>query len=166
MTYASNVVSSTVSTTINAFYQTATSQLGTVSSTAAGLATDNSGCFKGTGAAGNPSTTAHSAVLFHSSGNTAMPDRIKFYSSGTYATDIAANSNILLMNIDFVLAATYQNSWLAESTRPSGAYCDKQIHLLGGSSTAAGEEDDNGQRRLDIVTKSGLNGLTKCTYFI
>ena len=59
------------------------------------------------------------------------------------------------MNIDFVLAATYQVSWLtSETTRPVAAYCDKQITAL--TATAA------------TLSTFGVafNGGTKCTYFL
>ena len=62
-----------------------------------------------------------------------------------------------MINVDFVLASMYQDSWNGTGTRgnPPANYCDKQIQKL-----------DLNVKKAEITTTQGLNGLTKCTYFI
>lgn len=63
-----------------------------------------------------------------------------------------------MLSVDFALAATYQDSWDGVNARdtPPTNYCHSQTATLGGTVTESG----------DIVTRYGLNGLTKCTYFL
>jgi hypothetical protein len=75
-------------------------------------------------------------------------------SGANYAADTGA---AIQLNVDFVLASTYQDSYIGTGTRgTAGAnYCDVQITTLDASTTSK-----------DLVTNNGLNGITKCTYFI
>jgi len=61
-----------------------------------------------------------------------------------------------MLNIDFVLATTYQDSWAVTGTRsaPPINYCDKQIHNLIDFTAKT------------LKTTQGLKNTTKCTYFI
>jgi hypothetical protein len=62
-----------------------------------------------------------------------------------------------MLNIDFALAATYQDGWsglVSRATKPLN-YCDKNYTLL---STVGAE--------YLLQTRHGLTGTTKCTYFI
>jgi len=85
-------------------------------------------------------------------GVAAIANRIQYAAGANYAADITH-----LLSIDFVLAATYQDSWDGTGSRPNepGAYCDVQITLL-----LQPKEVSKA-----LVTRNGLNGLTKCTYF-
>ena len=86
-------------------------------------------------------------------GGTLIPNRINYIAGANYAADIASQ-----LSIDFVLAATYQDSWDGTSIRqtPPLNYCHRQLTTL----TTAAKISDN------ILTRYGLTGLTKCTYFI
>ena len=139
-----NVVGSQQSTIINAFYQTAISQLGAISATVAGAANDSSGCFISVAAAAN------CALVWN--GASPIANRIKYIGNSVYATSIAQP-----LNIDFVLAATYQDSYSGTGTRTAapGNYCDQQLTIL----TEVGANKT-------LMTTEGLTGLTKCTYFV
>ena len=114
----------------------------------AGAVGENSGCFA-------DATTANAATIC-ASGDALTPNRLLWKSGANYAADTGAAGTQLMINVDFVLATMYQDSWSGSGTRGNAPanYCDKQIHAL--SSTASIST---------AVTSNGLNGLTKCTYF-
>ena len=111
-------IATTTSTTIRAFWPTIDTQLGTSSATPAAGA--NSGCYDDT----------TGAAL---GGGTFPTDRLVWKSGGTdYNADNGTVSATLMMNLDFVLATTYQNSWSGSTTtaRVTANYCDKLIQNL------------------------------------
>ena len=123
---AITVPNTTQTTTILTFWPTTTAQLGTTN--AVGTATaagQNSGCTAITlGTATPPNIVAAAA-------STITPDRLVWQPAAadpTYAQDTPASPAIgQFMNIDFVLATTFQNSWggVAATARVAGNYCDK-----------------------------------------
>jgi hypothetical protein len=145
------VPSATQSTTINAFYTTLAAQLGTANTGVdAGTAGDNSGCFADV-------TTAAAATFVSTAANTVTPNRLYWKSGANWAADSGnASAGVLMINVDFVLATQYQDSWSGTGTRGTAPvnYCAQQIWALDGTMSK------------DIATVQGLNGLTKCTYFI
>lgn len=151
---SNGAANTTPSTTVNAFFQTKVSQLGTAntSSSAAGTITTNGGCFKSS-SDGIPASNTDSALLF-SAGTTAVANRLKYYASGTYSTDTAA---AVMIGVDFALASTFQDSWDGTGTRAAAPsnYCDVQVKTI--SQKGAG---------VSFVTTQGLAGTTKCTYII
>lgn len=82
-----------------------------MNSDAAGTATTASGCYRKSNTDGKPASNTESAALWYVAGGTQtrVPDRLFYYSSDVYATDmiVTANTNTIKMNIDFVLAAVY-----------------------------------------------------------
>jgi hypothetical protein len=155
------VVSTSVSTTIAAFYNTATTQYGTINTDDAGTNILNSGCFRTSSTTGITATAAHSATVWYANGEVAtkIPDRLFSYSANTYLADTvmtAAYASVLL-NVDFVLAATFQNSVASSSaTRADANYCDYMIRpvaTLGATSVAS-------------TTKNFGDKATKCTYIM
>jgi len=142
-------VGTTQSTTINAFWPTAETQLGTSSATPA--AGDNTGC--GT----DITTPANNPVLIATGANAPATNRL-FWFTGTWAVNSGAGTDsVSWINVDFALATTYQDSFSGTGTRTAAPanYCDVQITALDATTT-----------NKDLVTTQGLNGLTKCTYII
>jgi hypothetical protein len=151
---AITVPNSSVSGSIRAFYGTFLSNLGKnnadTGGTDDGAVGDNSGCFADV-------TTAAAATFVSGGGNTVTPNRIFWKSGANWAADIGTPSVNLMLNVDFVLASTYQNSWYGDplTSRVAANYCDKQVHRLKTTGAVS-----------NAVTKTGLTGTNKCTYFI
>jgi len=143
------VPNATQTTTYLAFYPVLTTQLGTGNSVAAGTANSNehTGCFAA-------ATTAAAASFVSGAGNAVTPNRLYWSGAGAnYAADIAAGP---MISIDFLLAATFQDSFTGTGTRTAAPanYCDKQVQSLADSTA------------VDVTTTQGLKNTTKCTYFI
>jgi hypothetical protein len=109
-----NVVGPSLSTTINAFYQTAISQLGAISTTASGVQNESSGCFL------SVANAAGCNLVWN--GASAIANRIKYIGDAVYATTIGQQ-----LSVDFVLATTYQDSYSGSGTRAAAPanYCDQ-----------------------------------------
>jgi hypothetical protein len=90
------------------------------------------------------------------SANTVTPNRLYFLAGANWGADTATASVNLMINVDFVLASTYQDSFSGTGTRGTAPanYCDQQIWALDGTAMPT------------ITTNQGLTGLTKCTYFL
>jgi hypothetical protein len=145
---AITVPNTTVDANVRAFFTTTTAQYGTNNSSgaAAGVVGQQSGCF-------TDATTANSASMYGTS-DALTPNRIRFQAGANYGVDVGA---AIVINIDFVLASTYQDSYTGTGTRTAAPanYCDKQLHPLataGATST--------------MTTTQGLKNTTKCSYFV
>jgi len=146
---AITVPNTTQTTTINSFWPTTVAQLGTVSTVAAGAAGDSSGCYSAI-------TTAAAAAICATS-DALTPNRLLWLSGANYAADIGTQTANLMINVDFVLAVTYQDSFSGTGTRTAAPanYCDVQVQQYTTTTTTS-----------TMTTTQGLNGTTKCTYIL